>query len=537
MKRIYTKTVSLWSLFLLLLGTACQNDRDVPQVEKGGRTLHLSAFMPEGGESTRVALEENLEDRVLKASWQPTDEVTFALEQGGEVTLLPSVLVGTIEAEGKQTRFDLEIPESIDIWSPYTLYAFCGMPGSGVRFIDNEIIVDLQPIRVNSLKDLSVPVIAKVLIEPSETSEEKDLRFTYLGSIEYVSLKNSSESDLGVFNCHLYSTNGDAEEWRYRAHEGSHYLYNPMTDVVYKADGWQADPIREAGEGVTIAPGGTHIFAVWHRPNGKNIPEFAISMQTDNGIVTSDNRKTSKTFAMSPGEAYRVQAEWKTNSLTILGEGVVKNTPSFITLTTGKAVGEKIRFVINAEEKDKSSVWIDLNNNGVEDNGEGVTVFIEEQEYILGAQTITVHGNVTGFNCRRQNVTSLDVSNNTALTDLNCQENQLTSLDVSSNTALTGLNCHATQLTSLDVSRNSKLKELYCESSLELSSLKISGSIDNVIYCNDCKLSAETLNTIFETLPDVRSLTDGRKELYIGGNEGAETCDKSIATKKGWRVY
>ena len=40
--------------------------------------------------------------------------------------------------------------------------------------------------------------------------------------------------------------------------------------------------------------------------------------------------------------------------------------------------------------------------------------------------------------------------------------NQLTSLDVSNNTALTYLDCGNNQLTSLDVSNNTALEYLYC---------------------------------------------------------------------------
>ena len=50
-------------------------------------------------------------------------------------------------------------------------------------------------------------------------------------------------------------------------------------------------------------------------------------------------------------------------------------------------------------------------------------------------------------------MTSLDVSNNTALTYLYCHYNQLTSLDVSYCPALTDLLCYSNQLTSLDVSK------------------------------------------------------------------------------------
>jgi len=71
------------------------------------------------------------------------------------------------------------------------------------------------------------------------------------------------------------------------------------------------------------------------------------------------------------------------------------------------------------------------------------------------------------LSCYNNQLTSLDVSNNTALTDLSCYNNQLTSLDVSNNTALTGwLNCLNNQLTSLDLSNNTALFGFYCNDNL-----------------------------------------------------------------------
>ena len=66
------------------------------------------------------------------------------------------------------------------------------------------------------------------------------------------------------------------------------------------------------------------------------------------------------------------------------------------------------------------------------------------------------------LSCRYNQLTSLDVSQNTALTQLYCDYNQLTSLDVSHNTALTLLSCSKNQLTSLDVSGATALTRLYC---------------------------------------------------------------------------
>jgi len=55
------------------------------------------------------------------------------------------------------------------------------------------------------------------------------------------------------------------------------------------------------------------------------------------------------------------------------------------------------------------------------------------------------------LSCSDNQLTSLDVSQNIALTVLICLDNQLSSLDVSNNTALIDLRCSDNQLTNLDV--------------------------------------------------------------------------------------
>ena len=72
----------------------------------------------------------------------------------------------------------------------------------------------------------------------------------------------------------------------------------------------------------------------------------------------------------------------------------------------------------------------------------------------------------TGLNalyCNYNQLTSLDVSNNTELTSLFCNYNQLTSLNLDIiNSQLYRLYCHNNQLTSLDLSNNNYLWECNC---------------------------------------------------------------------------
>ena len=55
-------------------------------------------------------------------------------------------------------------------------------------------------------------------------------------------------------------------------------------------------------------------------------------------------------------------------------------------------------------------------------------------------------------------------------------------------------------------------------------------------------LSAEALNQIFKDLPQGKTFEDKygntkQSTINIYGNPGKDTCDKSIAEKKGWKIY
>jgi Leucine-rich repeat (LRR) protein len=86
----------------------------------------------------------------------------------------------------------------------------------------------------------------------------------------------------------------------------------------------------------------------------------------------------------------------------------------------------------------------------------------EDPDNISNMKGIEAFVNLETLDCSYNQLTSLDVSNNTALTSLDCGGNLLTSLDVTSNTALEGLYCGGNQLTSLNVSNNNALTRLSC---------------------------------------------------------------------------
>ena len=112
------------------------------------------------------------------------------------------------------------------------------------------------------------------------------------------------------------------------------------------------------------------------------------------------------------------------------------------------------------------------------------SLFLEDKNIsdLIGVEAFTALKYLRGYD---NQLTSLDVSKNTALTKLFCGNNQLTSFDVSKNTALTYLNCEYNQLTSLDVSKNTALTELSCEFN-KLTSLDVSKNTAlTYLYCGE----------------------------------------------------
>ncbi|QSE99254.1 T9SS type A sorting domain-containing protein [Fulvivirga lutea] len=96
---------------------------------------------------------------------------------------------------------------------------------------------------------------------------------------------------------------------------------------------------------------------------------------------------------------------------------------------------------------------------------------------------------LTSLSCYSNQLTSLDVSNNTELTFLLCYNNQLTALDVSNNTKLTWLNAGNNQISTFDVSSNSDLEYLYVNTN-PITSLDISNNTSLIsLICNNNQLS------------------------------------------------
>ena len=152
--------------------------------------------------------------------------------------------------------------------------------------------------------------------------------------------------------------------------------------------------------------------------------------------------------------------------------------------------GEIIPASVVAQMAGETTLWL---------NGKGISS-LKGIEYFPTLETLYCYNNqltsldvsqntaLSQLYCHNNQLTSLDVSQNTKLTHLNCFNNQLTSLDVSGCTALEYLRCYRNQLTSLDVSKNTELYSLDCYDN-QLTSLMPSESL-RVLMCHNNQLGS-----------------------------------------------
>lgn len=124
---------------------------------------------------------------------------------------------------------------------------------------------------------------------------------------------------------------------------------------------------------------------------------------------------------------------------------------------------------------------------------------------------------LTYLNCVENQLTSLDVSECTALETLYCGSNLLTNLVVGKNTVLTDFECKSNQLTTLDVSGCPALETLNCAfnqlTTLDLSKTNIGNSAESYpLHCG----SMFTLTTLYlKTGWRIRGINIGRTTGYI----------------------
>lgn len=118
-----------------------------------------------------------------------------------------------------------------------------------------------------------------------------------------------------------------------------------------------------------------------------------------------------------------------------------------VTLTTAKAVGEKMTLMVN---KTYNGVTVDWGDGNTVTYNTGDDVFRVIEGTVKGSN-IVITGDVAwgALSCANCEITAIDLSKARDLRSLYCQNNQLKTLDLKGMTSLTDLDCSNNQLTEL----------------------------------------------------------------------------------------
>ena len=103
----------------------------------------------------------------------------------------------------------------------------------------------------------------------------------------------------------------------------------------------------------------------------------------------------------------------------------------------------------------------------------------------LTSLNVTLNNSLNYLKCSYNQLLNINVTQNTVLIEFNCNNNRLTNLDVTQNNSLQFLRCSTNQLTSLDVTQNTALKEFYCYSN-QLTNIDVTQNTALTIFdCGD----------------------------------------------------
>ncbi len=211
-------------------------------------------------------------------------------------------------------------------------------------------------------------------------------------------------------------------------------------------------------------------------------------------------------------------------------------TPDGIEISEANFPDDNFRAYVGSED-------IDRNRDGYLSDDEIVAtteINVSEME-IESLKGIEYFKKLEALSCFINQLTSLDVSDCSALRSLNCFGNQLTTLDLSKNTELTYLDCGFNQLTSLDLSKNTELTSLICFNN-QLTSLDMPHNTAlERLECYSNQIHGAAMTTLVNSLPDRKSASEkGTFEVYYDETPEGNMMTKvqvGIATDKNWNVW
>ncbi|MGV8964549.1 MAG: hypothetical protein ACOH2V_14375 [Candidatus Saccharimonadaceae bacterium] len=295
----------------ILLFGACSNEGILPDTEvEAGRTISLTATMPNEGPSTRLALEQEGKD--IKVTWEIGDVIELAFVQGIN-KIKEAVEVSSISADGKKAYFDIPIPEGAT--GEFKLYGVYG--GNGL-YMENPNPIAILPTNAGNAGTLEEVESRKDVMlyfehDMQVTDTQASVTFQHLGSLFSLTLNNIGQIPSNIISeireVRLVGLNGDGE-WAYNSGNGGNGI-DLETGEFFNAGLFPIGNYINFNLSSNEANDETITAWGWYPMTGKVWPELQLQLTDEDGIslITSNNTKGVKTLAPIAGMSYHFYAK------------------------------------------------------------------------------------------------------------------------------------------------------------------------------------------------------------------------------------
>lgn len=266
---------------------------------------------------------------------------------------------------------------------------------------------------------------------------------------------------------------------------------------------------------VTVGNSGNDLtFAIQNNGQG-NLEVSNIRMSGANANnFTLVNVSAPQTIA--PNSFYEVTARFTPQSegqkqAMIVVESNDPTKPSYAIIINGKGLQAATGTIVNIPDANFKTALVA--NNAINTNGDSEIQVSEAQTYsglirVDGLSISDVTGveafvNITEFHAMNNSLTSIDLSQNTAITRLTLRGNSLTALDLSANTALQTILIQQNNISSIDLTNHSSLGNFQCgDNNISTLVLPTTANSLKTLYLEDNQISSLDVSMY----PDLRTL-------------------------------
>lgn len=236
--------------------------------------------------------------------------------------------------------------------------------------------------------------------------------------------------------------------------------------------------------------------------------------------ATSNNARNKNWQVKYNNNFVEPQNDVPNNGSFVCSQAQTPDMSKYITLTVAR--GQSIKMNFKAAEEN-TPIRIESAGN-TQDIIIGTNWYQSYNQsdftFTSNVNTITIYGNITGFNCSNNeaNLTYVDVAYAPQLKELDCNNNHLTYIDLSTLSELHTVNCSNNKLNALNLNSNTQLKTVLCYNN------RFNTQAINSLYCSLPTVTGEA-SKIFpiNTLADANIMQ-------------VQAATSNIARNKNWQV-